>query len=640
MIRLSISKIVMVEAKFRLRKTPQDSTMMRSVVRLLRPWALLVPVGATLALVVAVAVPWAPAAPLDVDRTVLEEQSQRIATIKKVHPAIVAVCMQGGQGVGSGVLIDPEGYALTNFHVVQPTGPLMQAGLADGVLYDAVVCGIDKVGDVALIKLLPKEKGKPFPYVKLGDSDKVRAGDWSLAMGNPFSLAMDFTPTVTFGIVSGVNRYQPPEGKGLLEYTDCIQIETSINPGNSGGPLFNMDGELIGINGRGSFEKRGRVNSGVGYAISINQIKNFLGHLYGGIDSDHATLGAAIGTANEDAPLTQMVVKQILDESDAYRRGLREGDQLLEFAGRRVNSTNEYKNILGIYPKEWRLPLTIRRGTTTSEMLVRLMGNQAQVIEKKDQPPEQPQPRPQPVPLPKGPRPSGEAAKMYEARKGFSNWYFNVIEQNKLLEKFRKHGDFSELRGTWTIDGQYEQPDRRGPMKIVLSEGAEGTKIAMKLNIETSLEPLRQNDLRLQQEPIGSGGLMMAMYHYRRFLTLGAKGFEGLFAYGGYAPFYPFPIDGTEPKSLAALRVDCDMMITKHGSVECRWYFARTDATLLGFETYVAKDADNLDDRDPCEVYFHDYKEVGGRKLPHKMEVRFGNKRYALLTVTNYNLEK
>ena len=111
-------------------------------------------------------------------------------------------------------------------------------------------------------------------------------------MGNPFSLATDFTPTVTFGLISGVNRYQPPEGKGLLEYTDCIQIDTSINPGNSGGPLFNMQGELIGINGRGSFEKRGRVNSGVGYAISINQIKNFLGHLQAGIDTDHATLGA------------------------------------------------------------------------------------------------------------------------------------------------------------------------------------------------------------------------------------------------------------------------------------------------------------------------------------------------------------
>ena len=328
----------------------------------------------------------APAAPIEVDKTVLDAQQQRIAAIKKVHPAVVAVCMQGGQGVGSGVIIDPEGYALTNFHVVEPTGPLMQAGLADGVLYDAVVCGIDKVGDVSLIKLQPKEKGKPFPFVQLGDSDKVRAGDWSLAMGNPFSLAMDFTPTVTYGVVSGVNRYQPPEGKGLLEYTDCIQIETSINPGNSGGPLFNMQGELIGINGRGSFEKRGRVNSGVGYAISINQIKNFMGHLRAGIDSDHATLGATVASSGDDGPLPPMVVKQILDESDAFRRGLKEGDQLLEFAGRPMTSTNQYKNVLGIYPRDWRLPLAYRRENARKETLVRLMGNQAKEIEKPNQP--------------------------------------------------------------------------------------------------------------------------------------------------------------------------------------------------------------------------------------------------------------
>ena len=173
----------------------------------------------------------------------------------------------------------------------------MKCGLADGMLYDAVLVGLDKVGDVALIKLLPKKRGDKFPFAELGDSDKVKAGDWSLAMGNPFLLATDFTPTVTFGLVSGVHRYQYPAGT-LLEYTDCIQIDTSINPGNSGGPLFNMDGELIGINGRGSFEKRGRVNSGVGYAISINQIKNFLGQLRAGIDTDHATLGAVAWKAN------------------------------------------------------------------------------------------------------------------------------------------------------------------------------------------------------------------------------------------------------------------------------------------------------------------------------------------------------
>jgi S1-C subfamily serine protease len=586
------------------------------------------------ALVVLLEVPSAGAAPVEVEKVVLNAQAERIAAIKKVHPAVVAVCMQGGQGVGSGVVISPDGYALTNFHVVQPTGPRMQAGLADGVLYDAVVCGIDKVGDVALIKLLPKEKGKPFPYVELGDSDKVKIGDWSLAMGNPFSLAMDFTPTVTYGIISGTHRYQPPEGKGLLEYTDCIQIETSINPGNSGGPLFNMKGELIGINGRGSFEKRGRVNSGVGYAISINQIKNFMGHLYAGIDTDHATLGASVGTASEDAPLTQMVIRQVLTPSDAARRKLTEGDQLLSFAGRNVTSTNQYKNILGIFPKDWRVPVLVRRNNTERhEMLVRLMGNIATEKEP-DQPPgvppKQPRPDPSQPPVPKG-EASTETAKMYVAKKGYSNWYFNEIERDKVLTGLKKHGDFSTVPGTWVAEGKYAVGARKGDFRFDIVGGKDEANplVKIKLNIEQQLSPLKDTT-RLAAEPIGSGGLMMALYHYQRLLLVGAKGFEGAFAHGGNEPVYPFPIDGSAPKSLAALRVDCAVLKSKHGATESKWYFSLKDHQLIAFETFLERDTD------PCEVYLSDYKPVDGRQLPHRIEVRHGDAQYGVLTVEKY----
>lgn len=578
------------------------------------------------------------AVPVEVDKAVLDAQAQRIAAIKKVHPAVVAVCMPDGTGCGSGVLIDADGYALTNFHVVQATGPLPKAGLANGVLYDAVVCGIDKVGDVALIKMVPKEKGQPFPFVKLGDSDKVRAGDWSLAMGNPFSLAMDFTPTVTYGLVSGVNRYQPPEGKGLLEYTDCIQIETSINPGNSGGPLFNMQGDLIGINGRGSFEKRGRVNSGVGYAISINQIKNFMGHLRAGIDTDHATLGAAIGTAEEDASVPKMVVKQILEESDAARRGIENGDQLLEFVGRPMTSTNQYKNALGIYPKEWRVPLTVRRKNEQRELLVRLMGNMEK--EREPSPGQGGPPMPAPQPAAPAPKATGAVAGMFEARKGYSNWYFNTLERDRLLTAFKAHGDFSAVPGTWVIEGAFKMPDREGPMRIEVAENKEVAKVTMKLNIETTLEPLKQTEIELQRQPLGSGGLMMAMYHYHRFLTQGEKGFEGLFAHGGNEPFYPYPTDGSVPKSLAALRVDAAVILTKHGSVNCKWYFSLRDSTLLGFECYTAKDSKDPVEADPCEVYFSGYKDVGGRKLPTRIEVRASDKRYAVLEAAKWTLNK
>src|SRR5437763_8753621 len=256
----------------------------------------------------------------DIDPAVKKAEEERIAAIEKVKPSVVAVFGPGGQGGGSGVLIDEDGYALTNFHVTAGAGNTMKCGLPDGVLYDAVLVGLDKVGDVALIKLFPKKDGQKFPFAVMGDSDKCRAGDWSLAMGNPFLLATDFNPTVTYGLISGVHRYQYPSGV-LLEYTDCIQIDTSINPGNSGGPLFNLDGELIGINGRGSFEKRGRVNSGVGYAISINQIKNFLGQLRAGMDTDHASLGAKMESESEEGQLGKMQVKASID-SDARRRAV------------------------------------------------------------------------------------------------------------------------------------------------------------------------------------------------------------------------------------------------------------------------------------------------------------------------------
>ena len=169
---------------------------------------------------------------------VLQAQQQRIAAMEKATKAAVAVFSPGGGGGGSGVVISPDGYALSNFHVVKPTGNYMQCGMADGKLYDAVLVGIDPTGDVALIKLLGRDD---FPTAELGDSDLVRAGDWCFAVGNPFLLATDFQPTISYGIVSGVHRYQPPAGT-LLEYADCIQTDAAINPGNSGGPLFNAQG--------------------------------------------------------------------------------------------------------------------------------------------------------------------------------------------------------------------------------------------------------------------------------------------------------------------------------------------------------------------------------------------------------------
>jgi serine protease Do len=326
------------------------------------------------------------------DPAVLSAQQARIDVVARAAASVVAIFSADGQGGGSGVVISPDGYALSNFHVTSGAGDFMKCGLDDGNLYDAVIVGIDPTGDVALIKLLGRDD---FPHAVFGDSDQLQVGDWVFAMGNPFLLATDFSPTVTYGIVSGVHRYQYPAGT-ILEYADCIQVDASINPGNSGGPLFNARGELVGINGRGSFEKRGRVNSGAGYAISINQIKYFLDQLKSGRIVDHATLGATVRTSADRT----VVVDNILETSDAYRRGLREGDEIVSFAGRPIGSVNQFKNVLGIFPKGWTLPLVYRRDGVKHEIFVELRGlhRQSELMPKRGGGAPPPPARPPPPP--------------------------------------------------------------------------------------------------------------------------------------------------------------------------------------------------------------------------------------------------
>jgi S1-C subfamily serine protease len=578
----------------------------------------------------------------DTPATVLKAESERVAAVAKVRPAVVAVFSPGGAGGGSGVLVTKDGYALTNFHVTQGAGPVMQCGLADGVLYDAVLVGQDKVGDVALIKLLPRPKtdkgpgvheGQDFPTAPLGDSDKLKEGDWSMAMGNPFLLATDFTPTVTFGLISGVHRYQYPAGT-LLEYTDCIQIDTSINPGNSGGPLFNIKGELVGINGRGSFDKRGRVNSGVGYAISINQIKNFLGHLRGGLDADHASLGATVITP-EGAALGTLQVNQILENSDVARRGLLLEDEIVSFDGRPMANTNHLKNILGLYPRGWRMPMEYRRAGVKKEILVRLMGIQARELEGGDQPKPPPPPGGQP-----GKKPFKSPASAFykpKLKEGFANYYFNEVERDRLLAEFRKLGDFRKQTGEWKIKGTVRlgKLSSEGKVDMDIKEEKVGASLrpVVRLKINTfpyELEPLkeRQSDADLKI-PEGSGGFLLAMYMYRQLLTAEAKGFDKCF-YGGYEPVYIPPQDGRMPANLKALRVDAEVLNASSVFYTAKWFFSKDDHKLLAAEIRVSEDDD------PCEVYFSDYRPVDGRSLPHRIQVRFGDSHYGTVSVTNF----
>lgn len=294
-------------------------------------------------------------------------EEARITAIDSVYGAVVAIYGNDRKGGGSGVLYDPSGFALTNHHVVAGAGVEGWAGLADGKLYRWKLIGTDPGGDVAIIQLEAKEKGKKFPTAPIADSEKVRVGDWAMAMGNPFVLAEDQRPTVTLGIVSGVHRFQGGQGMNQLVYGNCIQVDSSINPGNSGGPLFNLRGEVIGINGRGSFEERGRVNVGLGYAISSNQVRNFIPELLATKMAQHGTLDAQFGNR-----LGGVICQSVNLDSPVAKAGLELSDRLISFEGVKITDANQFTNLISIYPAHWPVTLTFEREGKQQTVTVRL----------------------------------------------------------------------------------------------------------------------------------------------------------------------------------------------------------------------------------------------------------------------------
>jgi serine protease Do len=577
-----------------------------------------------------------PARP-DVDKAVLKAEEERVAVIDRAQRSVLAIFSADGGGGGSGVVISADGYALTNFHVAKPCGNAMKCGLPDGKLYDAVIVGADPTGDIALIKLLGRDD---LPFAELGDSDLVEAGDWVYVMGNPFLLAADLQPTVTYGIVSGVHRYQFPTGT-LLEYTDCIQTDASINPGNSGGPLFNARGQLIGINGRASFEKRGRVNVGAGYAVSINQVNNFLGYLNSGRIVDHATLGARVALDDEG----RVVVAEILETSDAYRRGLCYDDEIVSFAGRAIHTPNGFKNVLGIYPKGWRLPLGYRRDGVRHDVLVRLEGlhTAAELRQKSEgrrQSPLLPKrrdleldkvpkgerdkdggngkdgkgPRKQPVPIPQpgdkhpiqapsGEKPMPEEIKPYfEAKLGYANYHFNRVNRDRVWNAWAALADFSDASGAWSIAGPLGETDRDEGDRFSFTFDENGGSLVLP---GRRVDWAATDNLAQDLLPTDSGGLLPTLFLWRRL------------AVGGCDKFGEVYYQGTAP--LAGHEGESDVLIGIHSGVECRFYFDPERSRLLAIEMFAGEDAD------PCEVYFLDYEERDGRLLPGRMEVRFGD---------------
>jgi len=230
------------------------------------------------------------------------------------------------RGLGSGVIIDPNGIALTNAHVVEG-GSRVDVTMSDGTKHTAKVLGVDKKTDLAVLQL--DAQGKTFPYVPLGDSDESHVGDWVMAVGSPFGLQA----TVTSGIISAKARQI-----GAGPYDDFIQTDAAINPGNSGGPLVNMRGEVIGIN---TAIVRG--GAGIGFAIPSNMARRVATELrttgkvtrgYLGVSLQPLTsdLAASFGVKDTKGAL----VSEVSPDSPAARAGLKSGDVVLEYNGKKM----------------------------------------------------------------------------------------------------------------------------------------------------------------------------------------------------------------------------------------------------------------------------------------------------------------
>ena len=243
--------------------------------------------------------------------------------------------------LGSGFIIDEKGIVITNNHVIKGAEDIL-VRLDDGKEYKAEVIGADPLSDVAVLKIVSEDK---FIPVKFGDSDKARIGDWVIAIGNPLGLS----GTVTSGIISARNR-----DIGMNRYEDFIQTDASINVGNSGGPLFNMDGDVIGIN-TAIFGRDGSI--GIGFAIPSNSAKRVVEQLIEFGETKRGWLGVRLQFVTKEIadyeklgkPRGALVVS-VAENSPSDKGGIKDGDIILEFNGILINEMKELVKIVGQTP--------------------------------------------------------------------------------------------------------------------------------------------------------------------------------------------------------------------------------------------------------------------------------------------------
>ena len=252
--------------------------------------------------------------------------------------------------MGSGVLVSPDGYIITNAHVID-NALEVAVTVPGGKTYDAEIVGIDNPSDIALVKI----DDINLSYAMLGDSDDLIVGEWSIALGNPLGLFdVNNKPTATAGIISGINMDFGLKEAGHV-YQDMIQTDASINPGNSGGPLVNALGEVIGISTfimTGSNHSSGSI--GIGFSIPINRVKNVIEDLkkYGKVERSYTT-GIHVQSIDQimqkylGLPSSKgVIVTDVEKYSSGEKAELQIGDVILEVDNQTINSANDIIRVI------------------------------------------------------------------------------------------------------------------------------------------------------------------------------------------------------------------------------------------------------------------------------------------------------
>ncbi|MEW5895900.1 MAG: Do family serine endopeptidase [Candidatus Omnitrophota bacterium] len=280
------------------------------------------------------------------------------------------------QGVGSGLIIEPDGYILTNEHVVANADQI-KVTLISGREYDAELIGSDRRSDLAVIKI----DAEDLPKASFGNSENLRIGQWVVAIGNPFAhLLPNPEPTVTVGVISALDRTIAGPYLSDAIYTALIQTDAAINPGNSGGPLLNLRGEVVGIN-VAIFSTTGGYQ-GIGFAIPIDTVKRITSKIIRGEEVEYGWIGVAIqnldqnlaeyfGLKNPDGVL----VHEVLVQGPASKAGIQKGDIILSVNQRRVRNVSELINLIGAITPGKIVSLRVFRNGSSRQVKVEVERN-------------------------------------------------------------------------------------------------------------------------------------------------------------------------------------------------------------------------------------------------------------------------